>query len=172
MRLVFKYSHQALEPKVFHLRVLLSLSRYCMQSRGYSGFSCSFSLNPDISLSYRIKLTFSLACNPSKDHSVVSPTWCLGKHLMLKVKYGSTFFSLGAESLVRGKQRLIKDKSGRKPDWKLTPLIWACQGGCTIGPSLHWTPLRNAPCWPSGLWLCLLGHISHVAWSPGRDSFS
>lgn len=72
MRLVFKYSHQAPEPKVFHLHVLLGLSRYCMQSRGYSGFSCSFSLNPDISLSYRIKLTSSLARNPSKDLEVLN----------------------------------------------------------------------------------------------------
>lgn len=135
MRLVFKYSHQALEPKVFHLHILLGLSRYCMQSRGYSGFSCSFSLNPDISLSYRIKLTFSLACNPSKDPSVVSPTWCLGKHLMLKVKYSSTFFSLGAESLVRGKQRLVKDESG--------PKTWLEANSANLGMSgwLHNWPL-------------------------------
>ena len=135
MRLVFKYSHQALEPKVFHLHILLGLSRYCMQSRGYSGFSCSFSLNPDISLSYRIKLTFSLACNPSKDPSVVSPTWCLGKHLMLKVKYSSTFFSLGAESLVRGKQRLVKDESG--------PKTWLEANSANLGMSgwLHTWPL-------------------------------
>ena len=135
MRLVFKYSHQALEPKVFHLHILLGLSRYCMQSRGYSGFSCSFSLNQDISLSYRIKLTFSLACNPSKDPSVVSPTWCLGKHLMLKVKYSSTFFSLGAESSVRGKQRLVKDESG--------PKTWLEANSANLGMSgwLHNWPL-------------------------------
>lgn len=66
MRLVFKYSRQVLEGKAFHLLVLLALSRYCMQSRQYPGFSYSLPLNPDISLSYRINLTVSLAHHPSK----------------------------------------------------------------------------------------------------------
>lgn len=69
---IFEYSHLALEPKVFHLRVLLGLSRCCMQSGEYSGFSCSFSLNSDISLSYRINLIFSLAHNPSKGLEVLN----------------------------------------------------------------------------------------------------
>lgn len=84
-----------------------------MQSRRYLGFSYCFLLSRRISLRYRINLTFSFAHRPSKDMEVLNinaglfllpgvwaSSWELGG------KEGDS--SLGAECLVRGKQRLIK----------------------------------------------------------------